>query len=483
MGGGPGGQGYREEEGVDPHSTTETYVAMRLKVDNWRWAGVPVYVRTGKYLPKRVTEVAIEFNRVPHLPFAADQAEGLDPDALVLRVQPDEGITLRFGAKVPGQAFRVRSVSMDFFYGAAFLEETPEAYERLLLDALVGDQTLFIRSDEVAQAWRIVDPVLQAFEEGDVPLARYEAGTWGPDEADELLRRDGGAGAGRDRPDRRRARARVIRPTVDHHRVVGGGRCLHRPGRAGLVGPAPPRAAGGGAGQVLTLVAVTDSPAEADLVRATVHDLGVRHPSRTLVVVLEKGDERAEVGRHGRRRRRSGCTPSSRTGGRSASRRSASRCGAGPLPPRLHRGALRPARRPPGGVAALQPAVPGDPLLDVADRLVVDSRAADEGGSDVLARAAVLARRLPVTDLSWIRMAPWRSLLAGLFEGPVNRPFLDGIDRVEVAGNRGPRQLLGGWLLRRLALTPARVELKPGRPRVGAHRRHRRQRAPGRRSA
>ena len=182
---------YREEEGVDPHSTTETYIAMRLKVDNWRWAGVPIYVRTGKYLPKRVTEVAMEFNRVPHLPFAADQAEGLDPDALVLRVQPDEGITLRFGAKVPGQTFRVRSVSMDFFYGAAFLEETPEAYERLLLDALLGDQTLFIRSDEVAQAWRIVDPVLEAFEEGHVPLARYEAGTWGPEEADELLRRDG----------------------------------------------------------------------------------------------------------------------------------------------------------------------------------------------------------------------------------------------------------------------------------------------------
>jgi len=183
--------GYRDEEGVDPHSQTETYVAMRLKVDNWRWAGVPIYVRTGKYLPKRVTEVAMEFNRVPHLPFAISQAEGLEPDALVLRIQPDEGITLRFGAKVPGQAFRVRSVSMDFFYGAAFLEETPEAYERLLLDALLNDPTLFIRSDEVAQAWRIADPVLEAFEEGNLPLARYEAGTWGPPEADALLDSDG----------------------------------------------------------------------------------------------------------------------------------------------------------------------------------------------------------------------------------------------------------------------------------------------------
>jgi glucose-6-phosphate 1-dehydrogenase len=128
---------------------------------------------------------------VPHLPFNPAQAKELEPDALVLRIQPDEGITLRFGAKVPGQAFRVRSVSMDFFYGAAFLEETPEAYERLLLDALIGDATLFIRSDEVQQAWRIVDPLLQAWENDDAPLAKYEAGTWGPEEADRLIEADG----------------------------------------------------------------------------------------------------------------------------------------------------------------------------------------------------------------------------------------------------------------------------------------------------
>src|SRR5207253_520733 len=160
-------------------------------VDNWRWAGVPVYVRTGKRLPKRVTEVAMQFHGVPHLPFAAHLAKGLEPNALVLRIQPDEGITLRFGAKVPGQEFQVRSVSMDFFYGAAFLEETPEAYERLLLDALVGDQTLFIRSDEVEQAWQIVDPILNAWGDESAPLARYDAGSWGPAEADDLLARDG----------------------------------------------------------------------------------------------------------------------------------------------------------------------------------------------------------------------------------------------------------------------------------------------------
>ena len=183
--------GYRDEEGVDAESRTETYVAMRLRVDNWRWAGVPFYVRTGKRLPKRITEVAMQFHGVPHLPFSSDEARGLGPNAMVLRIQPDEGITLRFGAKVPGQAFRVRTVSMDFSYGAAFLEETPEAYERLLLDAMVGDPTLFIRTDEVEQAWRIVDPILTTWAEHDAPLAQYPAGSWGPKESDQLLERDG----------------------------------------------------------------------------------------------------------------------------------------------------------------------------------------------------------------------------------------------------------------------------------------------------
>ncbi len=182
--------GYREEQGVSPHSETETYVAMRLRFENWRWAGVPFYVRTGKCLPKRATEVAMQFHTVPHLPFV--NSDELAPDALVLRIQPNEGVSLRFGAKVPGQSFKVRSVSMEFFYGAAFLEETPEAYERLILDALVGDPTLFIRSDEVEQAWKICDPILSAWRNGQAPLARYEAGTWGPREADDLI-----AGPGR----------------------------------------------------------------------------------------------------------------------------------------------------------------------------------------------------------------------------------------------------------------------------------------------
>jgi glucose-6-phosphate 1-dehydrogenase len=182
---------YRQEPDVDPKSRTETFVAMRLRVDNWRWAGVPMYIRTGKRLPKRVTEVAMQFQRVPHLAFAASESRGLKPNALVLRIQPDEGIAVRFGAKVPGQAFQVRDVLMDMSYGTSFLEEAPEAYERLLLDAMVGDPTLFIRSDEVDRAWQIVDPILETWHDRPAPLAGYAAGTWGPRQAEALIERDG----------------------------------------------------------------------------------------------------------------------------------------------------------------------------------------------------------------------------------------------------------------------------------------------------
>ncbi len=185
--------GYREEPGVDPLSRTETYAAMRLDVDNWRWAGVPFYVRTGKRLPARVTEVALQVQRPPHLPIRAEQLTELQPDALILRIQPDEGIALRFGAKVPGHTFRVRSASMDFSYDATFREESPEAYERLLLDALIGDPTLFIRSDEVEQCWRIVDPIIDRWANDTRPIPTYEAASWGPTDADRLIGRSGRA--------------------------------------------------------------------------------------------------------------------------------------------------------------------------------------------------------------------------------------------------------------------------------------------------
>jgi glucose-6-phosphate 1-dehydrogenase len=183
--------GYREEPEVDPESETETYVAARLFVDDWRWAGVPFYLRAGKRLPKRATEIAIQFKQVPHALFKESNA---DPEAnlLALRIQPDEGILLRFAAKVPGLGVDVRSVNMDFTYGSAFSVDSPDAYETLILDALLGDAALFTRADEVEKAWGIVTPIIEAWADAPPPaFPDYDAGSWGPAAADELLARDG----------------------------------------------------------------------------------------------------------------------------------------------------------------------------------------------------------------------------------------------------------------------------------------------------
>ena len=184
--------GYREEPGVDPESITETYVALKLYVNNWRWQGVPFYLRTGKRLPKRVSEIAVQFRDVPHLLFPTETGELINPNVLALRIQPDEGISLRFEVKQPGPAVQVRSVNMDFQYGRAFGARTPDAYERLLLDAMLGDQTLFTRADEVEQAWSVVDPILEAWtQRPPTDFPNYEAGTWGPEAANRLLAADG----------------------------------------------------------------------------------------------------------------------------------------------------------------------------------------------------------------------------------------------------------------------------------------------------
>jgi glucose-6-phosphate 1-dehydrogenase len=183
---------YRDEDGVARDSQTETYLALRLRVENWRWSGVPIFVRTGKRLPARVTEVAMAFHEVPFLLFDKTTSRDLRPNALILRIQPDEGISLEFGAKVPGEKFHLRSVAMDFSYAEAFAGvEAADGYERLIHDAMVGDATLFIRTDEVEAAWRIVDPYLQAWSEPGAGLHFYESGTWGPHMADLLVERSG----------------------------------------------------------------------------------------------------------------------------------------------------------------------------------------------------------------------------------------------------------------------------------------------------
>lgn len=182
-------EGYREEPNVRSDSSTETYAALKLLVDNWRWADVPFYLRSAKRLPKQVTEVAVQFRKVPHPLF--EDSEPLQPNSLTLRIQPDEGITLRFGAKLPGQAVKVRTVNMDFRYGTSFGKRSPDAYERLLLDAMLGDSTLFARGDMVETSWRLLMPVLDAWQKPAEDFPNYESGSWGPRESDEFMKREG----------------------------------------------------------------------------------------------------------------------------------------------------------------------------------------------------------------------------------------------------------------------------------------------------
>jgi glucose-6-phosphate 1-dehydrogenase len=180
--------GYLQEKGVKPDSTTGTYIALRLTLDTWRWAGVPFYLRTGKRLPKRATEIAIQFHKPPADLF---EAQGDGVNQLVLRIQPNEGASLVVMAKIPGSRRRLQEVRMDFRYGTSFAAPVPEAYERLLLDVMLGDPTLFTRTDEVESAWRFITTILRAWDDRGTRPDSYPAGTWGPEAADELLARDG----------------------------------------------------------------------------------------------------------------------------------------------------------------------------------------------------------------------------------------------------------------------------------------------------
>lgn len=193
-GGWQGGEkvpGFLDEDGMNPQSVTETYAALKLEINTRRWAGVPFYLRAGKRLGRRVTEIAVVFKRAPQYLFAESQTSALGQNALVIRVQPDEGVTIRFGSKVPGAGMQVRDVTMDFGYGHAFTEASPEAYERLILDVLLGDPPLFPRHEEVELSWKILDPVERYWETLGGPLEQYKPGTWGPESADQLLARDG----------------------------------------------------------------------------------------------------------------------------------------------------------------------------------------------------------------------------------------------------------------------------------------------------
>src|ERR1700726_3836401 len=184
--------GYRQELNVSPTSNTETFVAVRLKIDNWRWADTPFYLRTGKRLPSRASEIAIQFKNPPHLPFEKTAVQELTPNVLGMRIQPHEGASLKIAAKIPGPIMRLRTVNMDFFYGSSFMVESPDAYERLVLDCMLGDATLFAREDEVERAWALVDRIEAGWASQPPPaFPSYAAGTWGPPEADALIEQAG----------------------------------------------------------------------------------------------------------------------------------------------------------------------------------------------------------------------------------------------------------------------------------------------------
>jgi len=185
--GGEQARGYLEEEGVPDDSTTETYAALRLDIANWRWAGVPFYLRTGKRLARKTTEIAVRLKPVPHLAFQQQGSLGVEPNQLILSVQPNEGVSLSLAAKIPGARMAVRPVNMEFLYGTSFMSQSPEAYERLILDTMRGEATLFARNDEVEAAWAICDPILEAWSKMPGPLPQYPAGSPGPEEAERLM--------------------------------------------------------------------------------------------------------------------------------------------------------------------------------------------------------------------------------------------------------------------------------------------------------
>ena len=380
--------GYRQEPGVAPRSITETFVAAKLYVDNWRWAGTPFYVRVGKRLAKRETTIAIQFKRAPHPPFAKEASEGVSPNVLLVHIQPDEGISLAIGAKVPGQGLNLRTVHMDFLYGGAFRTELPEAYERLILDCLLGDATLFTRADEVDAQWALVDSIVASWKRERAPFPNYEAGTWGPEAADELLRKDGRRGGDTDRHLRRgdRGVARRARATTSSR-------------RSGRASPRTwPGSRTSGRGRPTGVM----------------RGLGDRVPSRTLLLHPEPDAEGRRLRRddHGRPvlRREDGVSVEIVRIRLRGSTAEAPASVVVPLQIADLPVFLRWRGRPAFGRKHYEQ------LVGVADRLIVDSTEWDRLPSG-LAKLSESFDRIAVSDLAWARTLPWRAALADLWPG------------------------------------------------------------------
>ena len=422
--------GYLEEDGIDPKSKTDTYAAVKLEIDNRRWAGVPFYLRTGKRLGRRVTEIAVVFQRAPHSPFDHTATEELGQNALVIRVQPDEGVTVRFGSKVPGTSMEVRDVSMDFAYGESFTESSPEAYERLILDVLLGDANLFPRTEEVELSWKILDPIEEYWDKHGKP-AQYPAGHLGP-----------GRG-GRNARTRRTELAPAMKIDLTDTTASKINKALVQ-GRRAIGTPA--------VGMVLTLVIVTDEENAYDALKAA-NDASREHPSRTLVVIKRRlplaarphqvAPRRRGAGGRGRGHRRDGRAAAVRRGRRPRPVGGPAAAAAGRAGRRLVAGER--ADRPGQGPAGRAGAAPG--------HRHVRRRAARAG-----AAARAEAYTPGDTDLAWTRITPWRSMLAAALDQVACE-----VTSVEVEGEEyNPScELLAMWLADRLDV-PVKRSLSSG---------------------
>ena len=407
---------YHQEPNVPADSNTPTYIAAKLEIDNWRWAGTPFYIRTGKRLAKRVTEVAVQFKRPPHLPFSREAAEHLEANSLVLRIQPDEGISLRFGAKAPTPTLSIRTVNMDFLYGSSFLADVPEAYETLLLDAIRGDGTLFTRQDSVERSWEICDPLIEQWRTG--PAAGLRVG---------LL------GAGR----RRRAagpRRAALEAAVSRHQSgwieVGEVERALAALRAGEGHPSV-RAT------TLNLVVRCGDAEQLKIAHRVLDRIGSSRPLRAMIVMPATGTPRARVSSDsGSDHRREVFNELVELrGNRVALPSSVTSLLVADLPVFLWwQGEL-----PPEGDAVLEE------MVEMTTRMIVDS---DQAGIDAVARVDAMATGL--VDLAWVRTGPWREAIAALFDGRSQRRLLDHLVAVEVSGPRNQSALLAGWLRSRL---------------------------------
>ena len=427
--------GYLEEDGVPPDSRTETYAALRLQVQNWRWAGVPFYLRTGKRLARKVTEIAITLKPVPHLAFRETGSLGVQPNQLILTVQPDEGVSLSLGAKIPGNLMRIRPVNMEFHYGTAFLSQSPEAYERLILDAMRGDASLFTRDDEVEAQWSIYDPILEAWHDGAEPLPQYPAGTDGP-------------GGGQ-----RAARARAPLEAALSDDIWSQENCTPTDIEAALRGLLSQRATESGGvyapARVLNLIVIVDREWRGEIANR-LEQVGRYSASRTIMCVVEQGRDHITA---------------------------------------WARMTAPDARPPPGEIAPVREQIEIDvgpqhlPVLDtvvdpvvvpelltvlwsphghddavdallrrIVDVILVDS-VVDPDPEEALHRVEELSEKAYIVDLAWLRSTPWRERVAATFDPRGMREALRHISGVTVRyrpDSEASAFLYVGWLASRL---------------------------------